>query len=292
MRESPLSAQRVTIQKYPSSMIHGNKRLQEGHRSSSGGYAESPPDLRGWTEEERRRRRKTFSLDFLGSGAGVERSVDSYGESVELSPTPSHRHRPRGKSTSARSPHKNNRKRDATMSVQQSAQQQAQQQQQQQQISRSPQKEDWRVDQGEDGGHVPTSDDSSCSHHYHMHHHHHHHLHREGVDARHRRTRESPRRKTTGYVSTRRRSNEVIFERDIRLLFLFYLFLKFYFIHSARKILSCREILICISKILEIRVKQWRINIYFQIYEFEILRICYKYNSSWIIVVCMKYRFL
>ncbi|XP_061940120.1 uncharacterized protein LOC108003997 isoform X9 [Apis cerana] len=180
----------------------------EGHRSSSGGYAESPPDLRGWTEEERRRRRKTFSLDFLGSGAGVERSADSYGESVELSPTPSHRHRPRGKSTSARSPHKNNRKRDATMSVQQSAQQQAQQQQQQQQISRSPQKEDWRVDQGEDGGHVPTSDDSSCSHHYHMHHHHHHHLHREGVDARHRRTRESPRRKTTGYVSTRRRSNE------------------------------------------------------------------------------------
>ncbi|XP_043787528.1 uncharacterized protein LOC122712173 isoform X2 [Apis laboriosa] len=179
----------------------------EGHRSSSGGYAESPPDLRGWTEEERRRRRKTFSLDFLGSGAGVERSADSYGDSVELSPTPSHRHRPRGKSTSARSPHKNNRKRDATMSVQQSAQQQAQQQQQQQ-ISRSPQKEDWRVEQGEDGGHVPTSDDSSCSHHYHMHHHHHHHLHREGADGRHRRTRESPRRKTTGYVSTRRRSNE------------------------------------------------------------------------------------
>ncbi|XP_043787530.1 uncharacterized protein LOC122712173 isoform X4 [Apis laboriosa] len=189
------------------SSIYSLARSEEGHRSSSGGYAESPPDLRGWTEEERRRRRKTFSLDFLGSGAGVERSADSYGDSVELSPTPSHRHRPRGKSTSARSPHKNNRKRDATMSVQQSAQQQAQQQQQQQ-ISRSPQKEDWRVEQGEDGGHVPTSDDSSCSHHYHMHHHHHHHLHREGADGRHRRTRESPRRKTTGYVSTRRRSNE------------------------------------------------------------------------------------
>ena len=177
--------------------------FQEGHRSSSGGYAESPPDLRGWTEEERRRRRKTFTLDFLGNAAGVERGAELYGENVEVSPTPSHRHRPRGKSTSARSPHKNNRKRET---VQQTVQVQ---QSQQQQLTRSPQKEDWRVEQAEDGGHVPTSDDSSCSHYYHMHHHHHHHMHREGADGRHRRTRESPRRKTTGYVSARRRSNEV-----------------------------------------------------------------------------------
>ncbi|OAD56711.1 hypothetical protein WN48_02903, partial [Eufriesea mexicana] len=174
----------------------------EGHRSSSGGYAESPPDLRGWTEEERRRRRKTFTLEFLGGTSGVERSSELYGDNVEISPTPSHRHRPRGKSTNARSPHKNNRKRETV-------QQQSVQVQQQQQVTRSPQKEDWRVEQAEDGGHVPTSDDSSCSHHYHLHHHHHHHLHREGADGRHRRTRESPRRKTTGYVSARRRSNEV-----------------------------------------------------------------------------------
>lgn len=250
-KSSHSQRKRVTIRKYPSfTQSMAITRLQEGHRSSSGGYAESPPDLRGWTEEERRRRRKTFSLDFLGSGAGVERSADSYGDSVELSPTPSHRHRPRGKSTSARSPHKNNRKRDATISVQQSAQQQAQQQQQQQ-ISRSPQKEDWRVEQGEDGGHVPTSDDSSCSHHYHMHHHHHHHLHREGADGRHRRTRESPRRKTTGYVSTRRRSNEVIFEYLFIFSILFIFAMVHFILYIERKILSYCEILICISKILE-----------------------------------------
>ncbi|CAL7950178.1 unnamed protein product [Xylocopa violacea] len=174
----------------------------EGHRSSSGGYAESPPDLRGWTEEERRRRRKTFTLDFLGSTGDIERSPEHYGDAIDVSPTPSHRHRPRVKSTSARSPHRNNRKRET---VQQAVQVQ---QTQQQQITRSPQKEDWRIEQVEDGGHVPTSDDSSCSHHYYMHHHHHHHVHREGADTRHRRTRESPRRKTTGYVSARRRSNE------------------------------------------------------------------------------------
>ncbi|XP_076765364.1 uncharacterized protein LOC143432562 isoform X5 [Xylocopa sonorina] len=173
----------------------------EGHRSSSGGYAESPPDLRGWTEEERRRRRKTFTLDFLGSTGDIERSPEHYGDAMDVSPTPSHRHRPRVKSTSARSPHRNNRKRETV-------QQAVQAQQAQQQITRSPQKEDWRVEQVEDGGHVPTSDDSSCSHHYYMHHHHHHHVHREGADTRHRRTRESPRRKTTGYVSARRRSNE------------------------------------------------------------------------------------
>ncbi|XP_017876437.1 uncharacterized protein LOC108622844, partial [Ceratina calcarata] len=40
-----------------------------------------------------------------------------------------------------------------------------------------------------------------------MHHHHHHHVHREGAN-RHRRTRESPRRKTTSYVPGRRRSED------------------------------------------------------------------------------------
>ncbi|KYQ57473.1 hypothetical protein ALC60_03434 [Trachymyrmex zeteki] len=177
----------------------------EGHRSSSGGYAESPPDVRMWSEEERRRKKKTFSLDFLGgtsSNVELEHSAEPvYPENVEVSPTPSHRHRSRSKPTSTRSPHRNNRKRD---SVQQSTQMQ-----QQQQVLRSPQKEEWRMEQTEDGPHAPTSDDSSCSHHYHMHHYHHHHMHREGAEnARHRRTRESPRRKTSGYISTRRRSNE------------------------------------------------------------------------------------
>jgi len=158
-----------------------------------------------WSEEERRRKKKTFSLDFLGgtsSNVELEHSAEPvYPENVEVSPTPSHRHRSRSKPTSARSPHRNNRKRD---SVQQSTQIQ------QQQVLRSPQKEEWRMEQTEDGPHAPTSDDSSCSHHYHMHHHHHHHMHREGAEnARHRRTRESPRRKTSGYISTRRRSNEV-----------------------------------------------------------------------------------
>ncbi|KAL6264753.1 hypothetical protein P5V15_004851 [Pogonomyrmex californicus] len=181
---------------------------EEGHRSSSGGYAESPPDVRMWSEEERRRKKKTFSLDFLGttsSNVELEHPAEpTYSENVEVSPTPSHRHRSRSKPASARSPHRNNRKRDSAQ--RDSAQLQ---QQQQQQILRSPQKEEWRMEQTEDGPHAPTSDDSSCSHHYHMHHHHHHHMHREGAEgARHRRTRESPRRKTSGYISTRRRSNE------------------------------------------------------------------------------------
>ncbi|XP_011697260.1 PREDICTED: uncharacterized protein LOC105455556 isoform X2 [Wasmannia auropunctata] len=175
----------------------------EGHRSSSGGYAESPPDVRMWSEEERRRKKKTFSLDFLGatsSNVELEHAAEpAYPENVEVSPTPSHRHRSRSKPTLTRSPHRNNKKRDA---VQQPAQQQ------QQQTLRSPQKEEWRLEQTEDGPHALTSDDSSCSHHYHMHHHHHHHAHREGAESGrvHRRIRESPRRKTTGYISTRRRS--------------------------------------------------------------------------------------
>lgn len=161
-----------------------------------------------WNEEERRRKKKTFSLDFLGttsSNVELEHSTEpAYPENIEVSPTPSHRHRSRSKPASTRSPHRNNRKRD-------SVQQSAQIQQQQQQVLRSPQKEEWRMEQTEDGPHAPTSDDSSCSHHYHMHHHHHHHMHREGAESgRHpRRTRESPRRKTSSYISTRRRSNEV-----------------------------------------------------------------------------------
>ncbi|XP_076230153.1 uncharacterized protein LOC116428500 isoform X3 [Nomia melanderi] len=174
----------------------------EAHHSSSGGYAESPPDLRTWSEEERRRRRKNFSLEFLGSAAETERGTELYTDEAEVSPTPSHRHRPKAKSASAKSPHRNNRKRETVQPSQT-------QQQPQQQLPRSPQKEDWRVEATDDAGHVQTSDDSSCSHHYHMHHHHHHHLHREtGDSARHRRTRESPRKKTGGYISARRRSNE------------------------------------------------------------------------------------
>ncbi|XP_025988149.2 uncharacterized protein LOC105202015 isoform X2 [Solenopsis invicta] len=183
----------------------------EGHRSSSGGYAESPPEHRMWSEEERRRKKKNFNLDFLGTtstNVEVEHPPEpTYPENVEVSPTPSHRHRSRGKPTPTRSPHRNNRKQRDSV-AQQSTQLQ---QQQQQQVVRSPQKEEWRMEQTEDGQHAPTSDDSSCSHHYHMHHHHHHHIermHREnaGDTGRHRRTRESPRRKTSGYISTRRRS--------------------------------------------------------------------------------------
>ncbi|XP_046753781.1 uncharacterized protein LOC124416603 isoform X2 [Diprion similis] len=164
----------------------------EERRSSSGGYAESPPDTHLWSEEERRRRRKTFTLDFQ-PGAEVENGrVDGYIENRDVSPTPSHRHRLRGKPLNTRSPHRNNKKRDSA---------------QQQQIIRSPQKDDWR-EPLEDGTHVPTSDDSSCSHRYHLHHHHHHH-HRESIEGgRHRRVRESPRRKTGGYISSRRKSNE------------------------------------------------------------------------------------
>ncbi|KAI4499382.1 hypothetical protein M0802_005642 [Mischocyttarus mexicanus] len=98
----------------------------EGHRSSSGGYAESPPDQRAWNEEERRRKRKTLDLT---NGMSVTESE-----------------------------------------------------------------------------HII---ESSCSHYYRMHHHHHYHMHRDtGDSGRHRRTRESPRRKNGGYVPTRRRSNE------------------------------------------------------------------------------------
>ncbi|XP_066588399.1 uncharacterized protein [Prorops nasuta] len=205
-------------QEFPQSghVSEGEIDRDDGHRSSSGGYAESPPDPRIWTEEERRRRKKAFTLDFTGDGSGTEhdRIVESlYPENVDVSPTPSHRHRSRGKSTAARSPHRNNRKREITQQQQQQQQiplQQSQQQQQlqQQQLLRSPQKDDWRLDQMDDATHPPTSDDSSCSHHYHMYHHHHHHHVREGTEGRHRRTRESPRRKTGSHISARRRSSE------------------------------------------------------------------------------------
>ncbi|XP_015598809.2 uncharacterized protein LOC107269459 isoform X2 [Cephus cinctus] len=180
---------------YPTAPLSGHTSETEldhddGHHSSSGGYAESPPDPHIWTEEERRKKKKMFTLDFP---AGQEENADRAGEQLldtDVSPTPSHRHRTRGKPLNSRSPHRNNKRRDSS----------------QQQLIRSPQKEEWR-EQTEDGTHVATSDDSSCSHHYHLHHHHHH-LHREtGEGIRHRRTRESPRRKS-GYVSARRRSNE------------------------------------------------------------------------------------
>ncbi|XP_043279271.1 uncharacterized protein [Venturia canescens] len=186
----------------------------DGHHSSSGGYAESPPDPQSWTEEERRRRKKTFILDF-SSGQDMEekdnepRSIGQQPtvqvglpECVDVSPTPSHRHRPaRGKLNAARSPHRNNKMRRDTTQVQITG--------------RSPgsggQKDDWISSAVDDAVQVPTSDDSSCSHHYHMHHHHHHVHGQQQESGRHRRTRESPRRKTGGggYATTgRRRSNE------------------------------------------------------------------------------------
>lgn len=147
-----------------------------------------------WTEEERRKRRKTFTLDFPGE-IDSERATEMLLDNMDVSPTPSHRHRSRTKPISTKSPHRNNKRRDSIP----------------QQIIRSPQKEEWR-EQTEDAGHGQTSDDSSCSHHYHHVHHHHHHRHRESGDGgtHHRRTRESPRRKTGSYVSSRRRSNEVV----------------------------------------------------------------------------------
>lgn len=188
---------------------------QDGHHSSSGGYAESPPDPEAWTEEERRRRKKTFILDF-SSGQDIEEkgseprsaiqqptTQPGHQECVDVSPTPSHRHRPaRGKLNATRSPHRNNKLRRDTTQIQLTG--------------RSPgstaQKEDW-TSAVDDPVQVPTSDDSSCSHHYHMHHHHHHVHAQQQEGGRHRRTRESPRRKTGGggYATTgRRRSNEVI----------------------------------------------------------------------------------
>ncbi|XP_043495723.1 uncharacterized protein LOC122519951 isoform X5 [Polistes fuscatus] len=190
----------------------------EGHRSSSGGYAESPPDQRAWNEEERRRKQKTLDLTNGLTPTESEHITESlYLDNVSVSS------RSRSKQTPSRSPHRNNRKRDngQLQQIQQQQKQQQpqpqpqqqQQQQQQQPITRSPQKEEWRLEQSEDGTHAATSDDSSCSHYYRMHHHHHYHMHRDTSDSgRPRRTRESPRRKNGGYVPTRRRSNEIYFE--------------------------------------------------------------------------------
>ncbi|KAK0098116.1 hypothetical protein PV326_011102 [Microctonus aethiopoides] len=171
---------------------------QEQHHSSSGGYAESPPEEQIWTEEEQRKRRKTFTLDFP-SGLEVDqnhhqtRTTEVHIDSADVSPTPSHRHRPRAKLNAGRTPYRNNKKRDTIQSPSST-------------LSRSPQRDDWIREPIDDPVQIPTSDDSSCSHHYHMHHYHHHSHGQDG--GRHRRTRESPRRKTTNYVSARRRSNE------------------------------------------------------------------------------------
>lgn len=164
--------------------------FQEEPFSSSGGYAESPPDAQSRTEDDRRRRKKQFTLDFEDEADRAEVFMDS----MDVSPTPSHRHRPREKISSVgRTPHRTMKRRDSL----------------QQQLLKSPQKEDWRVEGADDGAHVPTSDDSSCSHHYHMYHHSHT-AHKDTPESfRHRRTRDSPRRNSGGYVSAGRRSNEV-----------------------------------------------------------------------------------
>ncbi|XP_058794212.1 uncharacterized protein LOC131665948 isoform X2 [Phymastichus coffea] len=197
------------------------QEIYDGHRSSSGGYAESPPDPQFWNEEERRRRKKTFTLDFpagLEPTDGAKSTADApahpasgHGDAASTSLSPNHRerYRSRSKSAAARSsPHRNSKRRsfDSTTLAQQ-------QQQQQQQMARSPQKEEWR-EQGDEQAHAPTSDDSSCSHpscshHYHVHHHHpHHHVHREAAtESRHRRTRDSPRRKSAGHLPARRRGS-------------------------------------------------------------------------------------
>ncbi|XP_011297541.1 uncharacterized protein [Fopius arisanus] len=174
------------------------KRLLDHRRLSSGGYIESPPDPPGWTEEERRKRRKTFTLDFQDSldlDHSHQDKPEGFVDSADVSPTPSHRHRPRGKNNANRGQYRNNRRRDSVQSTLST-------------LSRSPQKEDWpREPIGE--LQIPTSDDSSCSHHYHLHHYHHpHHLHRDNQEGRHRRTRESPRRKAGGHNASRRKSNE------------------------------------------------------------------------------------
>lgn len=174
------------------------KRLLDHRRSSSGGYIESPPDPPAWSEDERRKRRKTFTLDFQDSldlDHGHQDKSEGFIDSADVSPTPSHRHRPRGKNNTNRGQYRNNRRRDSAQSTLST-------------ISRSPQKEEWPREPIGEPVQIPTSDDSSCSHHYHMHHHHHH-LHRDNQEGRPRRTRESPRRKTGGYNASRRRSNEV-----------------------------------------------------------------------------------
>ncbi|XP_044589725.1 uncharacterized protein LOC123268575 isoform X1 [Cotesia glomerata] len=169
---------------------HDYTRATEIRRLSSG-YIESPPEPHTWTDEPRR---KSFVLEFPTGLEDHSHHLDRAELLLDpdVSPTPSHRHRPRTKVNAGRSPYRNNKKRDPQSPI--SA------------LSRSPQKEEWNRDIGDDPVQIPTSDDSSCSHHYHMHHHHHH-VHRDNME-RHRRTRESPRRKTSGYVSTRRRSNE------------------------------------------------------------------------------------
>ncbi|XP_014205984.1 uncharacterized protein LOC106637631 [Copidosoma floridanum] len=176
---------------------------QESHHSSSGGYAESPPDRQLWTEEERRRRKKTFSLDFPGGqeptsyGTTEPDSTGLHETTSTTSPLP--RHRSRTKSSAVRSPHRNNHRRRSISDIQPALTPGQQQTQQPAQQGRSPPRDEGVAN--EEPSHVQTSDDSSCSHHYHLHHHHQHY-------HGHRRSRESPRRKSSAHVSGRRRSNE------------------------------------------------------------------------------------
>lgn len=112
---------------------------------------------------------------------------------MEIISTSNYRSKGRGKPITSRSPHRNNRKRESIP--------------QPPMVLSSP-LDDWR-EQLKDVSHVQTSDDSSCSHYYH-HHHYHHLTHKEsGDNGRPKRTRETARRKSGSYVSTRRRSNEV-----------------------------------------------------------------------------------
>ncbi|CAB0041603.1 unnamed protein product [Trichogramma brassicae] len=186
------------------SSVYSLARSEDGQQSSSGGYAESPPDREVWTEDERRRRRRTFTPPDYQDGQTAETNEPNRSSSidpslhhlpVEISTSPSRRQRAR------RSPHRNNKQqsRQTTVTTQ---------------LHQSM----------EEPGHVPTSDDSSCGHHYHVHHHHqHHHVHAESQPpttqsqaqpqqqaslARHRRARESPRRKSSSHNAGRRRSTE------------------------------------------------------------------------------------
>ncbi|XP_014222807.1 uncharacterized protein LOC106649733 isoform X2 [Trichogramma pretiosum] len=178
--------------------------IDDGQQSSSGGYAESPPDREVWTEDERRRRRRTFTPPDYQDSQTAETNEPNRSSTidpslhhlpVDISTSPSRRQRAR------RSPHRNNKQqsRQTTVTTQ---------------LHQSM----------EEPGHVPTSDDSSCGHHYHVHHHHqHHHVHAESQPpttqsqaqpqqqaslARHRRARESPRRKSSSHNVGRRRSTE------------------------------------------------------------------------------------
>ncbi|KAJ8687359.1 hypothetical protein QAD02_023153 [Eretmocerus hayati] len=135
-----------------------------------------------WTEEERRRRKQTFTLDVTG-GESISPDQESH-QSPRQQRSRTHHQRS--------SPHRNGTSKRSQASTRV-----------------SPQREEAQI---EDGTHVPTSDDSSCSHRCPLHHHHH--LHpghspsEQQQQQRYRRSRESPRRKSASRLSDRRRSNE------------------------------------------------------------------------------------